>query len=79
MKKVIYSAIAIIAFVSVSTANTIENEDKFSITLETTNNEPVVDSTAIKNVSILAEKEVQKDSDFAGFVCWIFNMHCQPI
>lgn len=79
MKKVIYSAIAMIAFVCVSKANTIENAIKFSPLVEITNDQIVVDPALTENVSISFEKDDQKESDFAGFVCWLFNMHCQPI
>lgn len=72
MKKVLF-VLAITAFVS--TASFAKDSKKDIQQLDLT---PV---TALKAEIPVATTEAQKekDSDWAGFVCWLFGGHCQPL
>lgn len=71
MKKIIYSAIAVIAFVSVSIANTKEN-DANGIEVSTLD-------VKVENIDFKEILVVESNSDFAGFVCWLFSMRCVSV
>jgi len=80
MKKIIYSAIALMAFVNVSNANTKENVQYLvSEESKTVQTELIAfdKSETVDLESAVGSSNV--DSDFAGFVCWLFSMRCQPI
>jgi hypothetical protein len=70
MKKVIYSAIIALAFVNVSMANTKE------IKLKKVEAVSTLKEIKIADVITKNDKAVKPETDFAGFVCWVFNMHC---
>lgn len=83
MKKIIYSAIIVMAFGSVSIANTKEKKSNITQTIsvlktEKINDDLLEENKVVSNVSKNTETTILY-TDFAGFVCWLMGGHCQPV
>ncbi|TEB44494.1 hypothetical protein D0809_12180 [Flavobacterium circumlabens] len=82
MKKMICSTVVMMLFITVSMGNIKKNHIRI-LTLKENKNTEIIRlkySDKTENVDLkFNEKCYREKSDFAGFVCWLFNMHCQPI